>query len=164
MIRTMVDVEAFGSGGLSLASIGAVRWDGETEIGTFSCVCHAEGDFVPSYVYWWLKQDEAARCSVSEGALTTIEDALGRFSTWYKGKELWSHDYDRILLRDAYEKKGLKVPWHYREARDLRTVDAFFAKEARTQTPKDKPHIAVDDARLQMERLIGNLKKLGVAL
>lgn len=89
----------------------------------------------PSTVQWWLLQSEPARLAVAGKDLTgscTLADALDELSVVIESgvERVWGNGtmFDLSILEDAYRQIRVRVPWHYRAPRDMRTlVDAAQA-------------------------------------
>jgi hypothetical protein len=167
----------------AIASIGAVYFDPATgELGAeFHCAVnlgaqtgrrHFSGDTIA----WWLSQPDDARAALAkEREGCSPRDACQLFATFYAGaKHLWSHaTFDAVVLRSFYVEfsndgseppGGLtrygRVPWHYREARDIRTLNAIahavgykvspdVGSTERVLGPDLIPHHALGDAKRQ---------------
>lgn len=130
----MIDIETMGTDpGSVITQIGAIPFDRETgEMGEPFCI---NVDMVtsvdiglnidPKTVYWWFKQSEEARTFLNDPK--GVFDAYNEFSAYIEalgGKKLtvWSHTFDMELLELAYKLADMKLPIHYRNKRDLRTL------------------------------------------
>lgn len=124
-------------------------------------VKESTGSIELSTVEWWLRQAEVARTRLSEPGLAE-ESALVVFSQWVKcqgnapgpgQKDMdimpWAHGgFDLTILDSAYRRHGMKVPWAYRNARDLRTAyDPWGINSHEPEFTEDIiPHYALHDA------------------
>lgn len=93
---------------------------------------HVDGNTV----LWWLQQSESARMSLVEDP-RPLHAALVEFNDWIaRGRReaepfypqsdelvIWSHaTFDTPILQHAYQVSGVPFLWHYRGARDVRTI------------------------------------------
>lgn len=122
-------------------------------------------------VMWWLQQSDEARQALTDSAQTRLplEQALQKFTDWltepietdrYEASDLqiWARgpEFDLAMLADAFRRCGMSVPWPYRAAQSLRTLDIIkeglqlygFSRPA----PKIK-HSALGDAMADAEYL-----------
>lgn len=110
-----------------------------------------------STVDWWKQQDERTWHT----GLIDIWSALHLFSDFCKDvKSVWSHaTFDVPIVQNAYQVCDIKSPWHYRAAKDIRTlVDLTNPK---FKTDKDlKTHNALDDCLYQVKYCVGCFNKL----
>lgn len=166
----MVDIETLSlAPNATILSIGAIAFDpatGDMDEVEFYVNCDPmsqDRDVSMDTISWWMEQPEEVQEALASEQIP-LNEALVLFSDWlfYQSDNpiIWSHSFDKIVLQDAYAQCGLDLPWHYRDERDLRTLDAvydlFFDKLASSNNV-DKmfvgtPHIAIDDARNQAER------------
>lgn len=130
-----------------------------------------------STMQWWARQSAETRGFAFglPGARLAVSDALIQlagfilsiaghperdqmtFGVWGYGSS-----FDIVVLESLYADAGIKLPWTFRQHRDLRTLyelaglkpDAFF-------DDGETPHIAVDDAKAEARALIAALKSLG---
>ena len=153
----------------ALLAIGACFFDLHTEtIGpTFQRTVHIAtsvrdgGVIDPSTFLFWLGQGEKARNAVRWGG-QDVQVVLRDFADWiaetcpHKDVRPWAQapTFDLTILSGAYERAGLKRPWHYLQERDFRTVRNMYP--AIVYDPKDKgddAHEALADAVFQCEHL-----------
>lgn len=85
-------------------------------------------------VMWWLAQSDEARRSLVVPAPVYVSDGLEAFKVWtdtlgYSDGQpigspiFWSHaTFDAPILQDAFKRMGVRMPWRYSDARDLRTL------------------------------------------
>ena len=101
---------------------------------------------------WWLEQSDAARKAIANNPVTP-ELAIKNFNLFFAevgGKYLWSHaTFDAVVFRSFCECFGFKGAWHYRDARDIRTISALAHDMQYVPSKKDESlveHNALDDA------------------
>jgi hypothetical protein len=89
---------------------------------------------------------------------------------WEKIKEVWANgtDFDLVILRNAFERTGIRCPWAYYKGRDYRTVRKLFPQAVLnecTVEPRIK-HDAFEDATSQaltLQRLLQYMTKERIA-
>ena len=167
--HVMLDLETMGNkSNAALISLGAVEFDintGETGREFYNRIdlqsCLDRGLVInASTLYWWLTQNRQAQEEVAKGG-DDLAAVLEGFEFWLrgtiKGVKLWGNGarFDIGLLEDAYVACGYKkIPWGFRDERDLRTLVAF-APEIKTRvTAKWKnnmvEHHPIDDCKMQI--------------
>jgi hypothetical protein len=175
--HVMLDLETMGKRSNSaIISIGAVEFNintGEignefyTRVDLQSCL-DVGLKINASTVYWWLTQNEKARQEVAKGG-NNIATALLAFENWYSKLnddiQLWGNGsrFDIGMLEDAYIACGYhKMPWNFRNERDLRTLVSFAPeiKERVLNEFNGIKHHPIDDAKIQIKYAseIWNLK------
>jgi exodeoxyribonuclease VIII len=110
-------------------------------------------------ILWWLAQKEAARTAVITGQQLAepLLRVLHRLSDWFKvnrPERVWSHgaDFDIPILKSAYARYDIRLPWRYNEGRCTRTL--FEQHQAPEKIPfKGMKHCALDDARHQARKV-----------
>jgi len=163
----MLDLETMGTGNnAAIVSIGAVLFDIDTgDIGSEfymnvdlkSCMeagLDADGDTI----CWWMKQSDEARMVLLENT-KSLEDACTAFGNWVRmvGKKakLWGNGvaFDNVILRNAFNKAGVKFPVHFRNDMDVRTLVAYDPEEKKKQNSEREgtAHNALDDAKHQVK-------------
>ncbi|POD89684.1 3'-5' exonuclease [Pectobacterium odoriferum] len=187
MNHVMIDLETMGTNPKApIASIGAVFFNPKTgELGEqFYCRVDFENDILNGAVpdggtiKWWLRQSSEARAELISDDATPIWGALSAFSDWLtdnaeslKTLEVWANSpsFDCTILKTAFERTDIDVPWNYWNERDVRTMKEVgfaimnmspFLGTAETIGVK---HNALDDAISQvalvsavMSRLVQN--------
>lgn len=170
----MIDLETFGkSYNAVVVQIGACYFDRITgEIGdTFivnidaerSMQCGFEMD--ASTVYWWLWQSKKARLSILEGNRSFVTDAITSFNDFAKkAKYIWSHaTFDFVILMNYFNKMHIKPSFHYRSARDLRTlVDLAGITDFDKYRRVGVHHNALDDCVYQVQYAVDCLNILKI--
>lgn len=121
-------------------------------------------DFSADTLKWWLKQDKEAQEKALFGE-ASLKSSLNNFSRWiYAVSEnkigavyLWGNGIlaDNTWVKSAYTAVGLQYPIHYRNDRDVRTINELAAikmnttvKDIQDRIPNDGvKHDALSDAR-----------------
>ncbi|AIK13748.1 phage-related protein [Pectobacterium atrosepticum SCRI1043] len=193
MNHVMIDIETMGKNPRApIASIGAVFFNPKTgELGEqFYCRVDFENDMLNGAVTdsgtikWWLRQSPEASAELISDDATPIWGAISQFSDWLtdnaeslKTLKVWANSpsFDCTILKSAFERTEIDIPWNYWNERDVRTMKEVgfaimnmgrFLGTAETIGVK---HNALDDAINQvalvsavMSRLVGNKpEKLG---
>lgn len=169
MNHLMLDIETLGvSADAPLISIGAVFFDpltgkqGAEFYKTINIVSALNnGEIDPLTLQWWMMQSDEARSVFSDPASINLENALLEFADFIKanGSEdlsVWGNgsSFDNAILSGIYRKKSLRLPWDFRNDRDVRTIVAL-AKDLRNFDARgsisisDYAHHALHDARYQ---------------
>lgn len=166
----MVDLETMGTeSDAAITAIGAIRFDitegtiiDEIYIKVDLQSCIDAGLSVKAEtIEWWMKQNIEARQEMVKAG-TILEQALGMFTEYIKkGKSepiVWGNGaaFDNVILKNAYIKMDIPVPWNYWNDRCFRTLKTMLPA---VEVPVTGHHIAVEDARWQTIYL---LKGLGV--
>jgi exodeoxyribonuclease VIII len=173
MRALMIDLEAMGrmpDG--AILSIGAVGFDRSTGLPlegaeflhnvSLSSAMKAGLTVNPQTIEWWMAQPEEARKALLDPAPVSLGAALEALTWfWFTGRfsEMWSHQFDSVLLLSAYEKLGRKVPWSYRQVRDLRTWESIYGRLPKVPQ-EGVPHSALDDARHQVKQMSLQIQEL----
>ncbi|MEQ9938743.1 MULTISPECIES: 3'-5' exonuclease [Pectobacterium] len=140
MNNVMIDIETMGANpNAPICSIGAVFFNPKTgELGEqFYCRVDFENDMLNGAVpdgdtiKWWLRQSSDARAELISDDATPIWGALSAFSDWLtdnaeslKTLEVWTNgpSFDCTILKTAFERTDIDVPWNYLNERDVRTM------------------------------------------
>ena len=168
--NVMVDIETLGNGkDAAIVSIGAAKFSlrGSGIDKTFiTNVAFADamryGRVDGNTLLWWFQQSREAQDSIMNNPnvpATSLEQALINFRTFYgKSKQLWSHaTFDAVILENAYRRLNMTQPWHYREVKDIRTLNFMHnrlcgVKGTKTTRPDDSiVHSALTDAVYQVK-------------
>ena len=156
MRHVMVDIETLGSKvGSVILSIGAVQFSPAPYTEFYRRIDLASAVLAglsidSNTVKWWKEQAVEARYAAFFccGGVT-LGEALKDFADFVdKDTALWAKgpDFDCVLLEAAYQATGEKIPWSYRNTRDVRTIAALSeVKEERVGID----HNALDDAKNQ---------------
>lgn len=161
----MIDIETLGlKPGSVILSVGAVKFDKRKTKETFYRAIDVLDSLLlgltvdPDTIKWWSQQSDQAK-----GALRpthSVKAVLSDLGTFLKGSgEIWAKgpDFDLVLLEAAYSKLGTKIPWSFRDARDVRTVLSLAPSTVKATGVK---HTALDDAVYQAKQVIQSLRRL----
>ncbi|WP_392989730.1 3'-5' exonuclease [Serratia ureilytica] len=170
MNHLMIDLETLGTGvDAPIAAIGAVFFEPST--GCTGARFYTRVDFVSDMdqgakpdgntIKWWLKQSSEARAElVAEDAplaweaLTKLHAFIeeNAFPNNLKLLQVWGNgaSFDCVLLRAAFGRADLEIPWQWWNDRDVRTVvemgRALGFDPKRGNSFKGERHNALDDA------------------
>jgi hypothetical protein len=115
-----------------------------------------------STIEWWRQQsNEAQAAAFYHPGAVTLEIALDRWGGFVnKSTYLWAKgpDYDCVMLKAAYEAFGRKLPWSFRNCRDVRTILALSGVH---QDKGPLAHNALEDAKSQAIAVIDAHLALG---
>ncbi|MFA5759752.1 MAG: 3'-5' exonuclease [Clostridia bacterium] len=145
----MIDTECIGF----VTQIGACYFNdkGEIEekflinISMESCIKHGL-QIDAKELRWWLERDKPDWLKDS----IDIRCALGRFREFCKRDVLvWSHNYDMYKLQIMYGAIGERIPFPYRNWRDIRTL--VWLAGLNSKKEEDVTHNALDDAIRQVD-------------
>jgi len=170
MKDVMLDLETFGNGNNAvIVQIGACYFDRTTgEIGsTFSSNVNSNDgirngfEVTGSTIEWWLQQSEEARKSII-GNTHPVKDAINDLNEFLsKAETIWSHaTFDFVIIMNHLNKLGIKPKFHYRSARDIRTlVDIASVKESKV-VREGTHHNALSDCLFQVKYCVECFNKL----
>lgn len=159
----MIDIETMGTNpNSSILSIAAIEFNIDTgEIGkefyTNICLqsCKNLGlDIEPSTVLWWMNQNESARKKLIEEPGLSIIEALKSFNNFIQGNyKIWANSpaFDCEILKNAFKKSLLPIPWNFWDERDVRTLVSIYPEIKQNCTFKGTGHNALDDCKHQIE-------------
>lgn len=103
-----------------------------------------------STIYWWLNQDKQAQQQLLHPTPIPLDVALVLFQDWIrlnKVEQPFAHaNFDLSILHTAYKACGMKLPWKYTNARDVRTA---LAARPGVVMPQNYKHNALQDAMRQ---------------
>lgn len=129
-MECMLDIETLGTKGNSvITQIGAVYFDRATgdikdkfsvNVSIQDCLdCGLNVD--AGAIKFWLSQPPPYTFLTQA---LPLREALGKFRVFYKKNTLlWSHaTFDIPILTNAHEAVGQKVPFNYKDLRDIRTL------------------------------------------
>lgn len=167
MNHVMVDIETLGTRPTSvILSIGACYFDPSTgQIGNEFHMyldradCERLGMTTdPSTLAWWARQGEDAQAAIEEGAknAATAHHALTCLGNFlHKDVQVWGNGatFDNVIIKHAYEKCGMMVPWAFWNDRDVRTI-VELGQQIGLDPKRDMPfqgvkHDALADAKHQ---------------
>jgi len=156
----MLDLETLGIGPTSvIIQLGACYFDRNTgEIGDKFEQSIDVGDSLMqgltidnSTIKWWLEQEEEYRTWLLD--TDWLVESLVKFTKFCTKKieAVWSHaTFDFPILVNAFQTCDLKLPFHYRAARDIRTL-VDLSEQDFDKKKKDKTHNALEDCIYQVE-------------
>lgn len=176
MQNVMLDVETMGlSSRAAITSLGAVIFDIDEEkitqefytniILSSSVKMGMETD--KKTFEWWARDDnKAARDEMSRNQLD-LEVAIRMFIRWChqhspQGIIAWSYgvSFDIVVLEYAIRSCGMKIPWHYRNISDYRTLKRLYPQ---VRVPRTSMlHNSIEDARFQAVHLMRILNSINV--
>ena len=151
----MLDLETMGTKSNSaIISIGAVEFDiltGKTgrefyrNVSLQSCI--SLGLIVDAdTIMWWMEQSQAARKSLTEGEVISINQALVDFREFCnKEYQIWGNSarFDLGLMQDAYNKANIDIPWDFRKEKCVRTLVSFNPEVKKNLDFKGTAHNAL---------------------
>lgn len=113
----------------------------------------------PATVLWWLQQSDGARNELTQATTVTLRQALESFSSLLAPIEqprLWGNGatFDNVILRNAYDRCGLKAPWSHTKDRCYRTVKNMYDLHGSLRPSNPAAHNALADAETQAMHLI----------
>ena len=113
-------------------------------------------------VYWWLSQSKEAIASITAQPLLPIADVMRDLNQFLApAKCIWSHaTFDFVLLTEALKRLDIKPAFHYRTARDIRTLTDFARVTIDKQARDGVHHDALDDCKFQVKYCVLALNKL----
>jgi DNA polymerase III epsilon subunit-like protein len=172
MTSVMLDLETMGnSPNAAIIAIGAVEFDPESHtigkkfytIIDLASSVDAGGIIDADTVLWWLKQSDEARAALTDGITTSIVQALQQFQKWCaslgnkKDLIVWGNgaNFDNVILKSAFDRLEMAVPWHYWNDRCYRTVKSLNPDIP--LQPFGIKHTAISDAENQAVHLMAML-------
>ena len=150
MSHVVLDLETLGvAPDSAVMSIGAVSLGGSE---FYAVIANPSGHIDQGTVRWWLGQRAEARQALLTGS--NEREVIQEFSVWLSSLRqssplrLWgSEDFDTVILRSAYERNDLPVPWKYWEVRGLRTALELAGIDEDAIPWEGIEHIAIECAR-----------------
>jgi hypothetical protein len=114
-------------------------------------------------IKFWMSQGEEARKSVFEGEAQHVFDAMNDFNKFASSaKAIWSHaTFDFVMIMHHFETLKIPTTFHYRTARDIRTlVDLADIKFTEKEPRKGVHHNALDDCIYQVQYCVQCFNKI----
>lgn len=116
----------------------------------------------PDTMAWWDKQ-KAENPALEQGlndpprlGLNAAMARIGTFLSRHRDLPVWSHlSYDMVTLADSFAAVGQRVPWSWRNTRDIRTLQALVPRsqaqdfQRTTRAQWRQTHDALNDAGRQ---------------
>jgi hypothetical protein len=169
----MVDIETFGNGRRALmVQFGACFFNRETgDIGAtikinFDAVEMQKcgGEFDADTIYWWLSQSRQAQESIMIDLRSDLRAAFLEIDKFLKpSKQIWSHaTFDFPIVMEAFKYVGVKQSFHFRNARDIRTLLDLANFNHRDVKRDGTHHDALDDCLHQVKYCVEAFKRLKV--
>lgn len=119
-------------------------------------------------INWWMHTDRTeARDTLLAGTQMSLPSALNVVATKildYSQSNpkplIWGNgvNFDNAILKSAYERLDVKVPWGHRQDADFRTLKLLYKDVVPEPAFVGTPHIALDDARHEAVWLSSILK------
>lgn len=165
----MLDLETFDNlATTAIVQIGAVVFDRDTgniieefkaDVDPQSCIEVGLTIGVDT-IMWWLKQSEEARASITSTPRGRIQEVLANFNSFITRHEpdprkvnVWCHaTFDFPIMQNAYKAIDKDPPWHYRSARDLRTLTDLAGTNIYAIRRKGTYHDALSDCKHQIKQ------------
>lgn len=153
--RFMVDLETFGRGeNACVVQIGACDFncDNRFSVNILAAdACKNGAKIDGDTVIWWLGQSAEARQALLAAPFSYERDAFNSLNDYLAGAdEIWSHaTFDFVIIMGALHRLGIKPKFHYRAARDIRTLTALAGPIER-EPRSGVHHNALDDAIFQV--------------
>jgi hypothetical protein len=189
--HVMLDIETLGTRpGSAILSIAAVAFDfdagmavnypaGDASVGEFMVTIDLKSNIEAnmhlnaSTALWWMKQEDALVNWVAAPKVA-LSLALDSFSKYIElltveGTEVFvwgnSNRFDMGLMEAAYQALDKKIPWKFRNERDVRTLVGFAPeiKEEYIKIAKESGQVLHDplvDAHLQISYCVATYRKL----
>lgn len=138
--HVMLDLETLGAGPESvIIAIGAVKFDPAsteqalekfyTVIDPASCTQYGLKMEAKTVMWWMDEKQNEARKDLLNSVMLDLPSALDGFAVWLGENScpVWGNGagFDNVILRNAYLKTGLEVPWKFTHDRCFRTLAAL---------------------------------------
>jgi len=169
--QVMIDIETMGKNtSAPIISIAAVIFsiiDGKLLIGSSfheyvslksSMMCGGIPD--AETILWWMRQSDEARSQFEREKGILLPEALIKLAAFIQPDDcVWGNGptFDLSILKTAYERNYLPVPWNHQNERCLRTVVALNPSIKENHEFKGTKHNALDDCINQIEYLFQTL-------
>jgi len=108
-------------------------------------------------ITWWMDSERTeARDAWLAAPKLPITSALNEVACIIRDQSvidpkplIWGNgvNFDNAILKSAYERLDVKVPWGYRQDADFRTLKLLYKTRVPEPAFVGTPHIALDDAR-----------------
>ncbi len=177
MFDIMIDIETMSTAqNAVMLSVSACYFDKKTgKIGkkfdeqiNLNSSFAANRDVSASTLIWWMQQDDSARKQFSDNKnAKTMTEILSLFSAFVDDRScVWGNgsSFDLGILKSAYDKCKIPVPWMFWNERDVRTI-VSVGYMLDFNPKKDMPfvgvrHNALDDSIHQAKYVSEIFKKL----
>ena len=153
----MIDIETISTQpDATIISIGAVHFNPDcSELGPthYQKVNWDQNRHIsPATVHWWMQQSDEARTEfITQTNEANLHEALSSLQQFVKrGQQVWGNGcmFDMGILENAYAQMELRVPWDFRNIRDVRTI-CELSNQERPALPEGQSHNALNDAIYQ---------------
>ena len=115
---------------------------------------------------WWSEQSQEARTEIFDPSeRIDISTALRSLQTFVKdANRIFAHSpqFDCIILENAFNLCGIKVPWNFWQLRDTRTIYDLAGVRLKDFAETGQPHHALYDCYSQIKALIRSYENLGL--
>lgn len=176
MMHVMVDLETLGTRpGSVILSIGAVQFSDAGLGAEFYRVIDVFDSLMaglvvdPETVGWWRQQSPEAKGAIGDPHVRwRLGEALRDFAKFVdrapQAYPIWAKgpDFDLVLLESAFLAAGIRKPWNFRDARDVRTI--LSLKPDIPLVRAGHKHNALDDAQYQAAQVMAVYQDLGLKL
>lgn len=171
--QVMIDIETMGKNtSAPIISIAAVRFhieNGELNIDVLrafheyvslksSMMCGGIPD--AETILWWMQQPDEARSQFEREKGILLPKALVKLAAFIQPDDcVWGNGptFDLSILKSAYERNYLTVPWNHQNERCLRTIVALNPSIKENHQFKGTKHNALDDCINQIKYLFQTL-------
>jgi len=172
-VDLMLDLETFGTNiNAVIVQIGACYFDrytgeiGETFLENIDAETSVKEGFEmdASTVYWWMSQNKDAIESVIKEPRNPVKKVIKAFNNFAsRAVSIWSHaTFDFVILMNHFRTLDIKPKFHYRTARDLRTLVDLADIKYKNQAREGIHHNALDDCIFQVEYAVKCFNKLRI--
>lgn len=153
----MIDIETLGNYGCSvLLQIAAISFDGKE---VFNVKLNPDKQpksiVTEETVAFWSLQAYIPR---GDDDLVKSLTALREFLK--SADEVWCHNFDHEILFTVCREYGVKIPYHYKKFRDIRTLVALSKIDITKFDWTEKTHDALDDCKFQVKYCTEAMKLL----
>jgi hypothetical protein len=105
-------------------------------------------------IKWWMSQGDDAKKELlkADNSVQTVLDSFCRFMKRNADYKVWGNSsrFDLGLLENALDKVNMKVPWNFRNERDVRTLVSFAPEIKDNFKFEGTKHSALDDCYHQV--------------
>lgn len=121
-----------------------------------------------STIDWWAKKGRSLESFIDdprhkEGiSITDMLDEISKLYAYVNAQAIWSFgsNFDIEILENAYKRNNRKQPWHYRDVRCERTLEALFPLWTTEIQVSEITHSALQDSYDQAQRIAHIIQKL----
>lgn len=169
MKNLMIDLETLSTDtSAAILSIGACIFDPATrviepcefyeELGLSAALSQAGRSADSDTLLWWMNRGPEAKkvLSAEPRHLSPVLDMLSKYVLRSSPEAVWSNgsNFDIAILEHAFSQAGIRVPWHFRDIRDVRTIVSLGRAIGADKNDIEfvgTPHHALHDARYQAD-------------